>query len=102
MFTLVPGVVQMLPLLITIAAGLAGYFLARNFVRSRLRFVDAVYSPVTPLLVGAAAAIIAWPLALLPFLKVATAVVFGVGVGLGTASGARILRRGNTHQRLTP
>jgi hypothetical protein len=92
----------MLPLLITIAAGITGYLLARNFVRNRLRFVDAVYSPLTPFLAGFAAAIIAWPLALLPLLKVATAVVFGVGVGLGTASGARILRRGDGHQRLTP
>ena len=92
----------MLPLLITVAAGLAGYFLARNFVRRRLRFVDAVYSPLTPILAGLAAAMIFWPLALLPFLKVATAAVFGIGVGLGTASGARILRRGDGQQRLTP
>lgn len=92
----------MLPLLITIVAGIAGYFLARNFVRNRLRFVDAVYSPFAPLLAGVAAAIIAWPLALLPLLKAATAVVFGVGVGLGTATGARILRRGEGRQRLNP
>ncbi len=92
----------MLPLIITVVAGLAGYFLARNFVRHRLRFVDAIYSPLAPLLAGVAAAMIVWPLALLPFLKVATAAVFGIGVGLGTASGARILRRGEGHQRLTP
>jgi hypothetical protein len=92
----------MLPLLITIAAGIAGYFLARNFVRNRLRFVDAVYSPFAPLVAGVAAAIVAWPLALLPLLKVATAIVFGVGVGLGTAKGARMLRRGEGPQRLNP
>ncbi len=92
----------MLPLLITIVAGIAGYFLARNFVRSRLRFVDAVYSPFAPMLAGAAAAIIAWPLALLPLLQAATAIVFGIGVGLGTATGARILRRGDASNRLTP
>ena len=92
----------MLPLLITVVAGMAGYFLARNFVRNRLRFVDAVYSPFAPLLAGAAAAIIAWPLALLPLLQAATAIVFGIGVGLGTATGARILRRGDARNRLTP
>jgi hypothetical protein len=92
----------MLPLLITIAAGVIGYFLARNFVRGRLRFVDAVYSPFAPILAGAAAAIIASPLALLPLLKAGTAIVFGIGVGLGTATGARLLRRGDGQQRLTP
>jgi hypothetical protein len=92
----------MIPLLITIAAGIAGYFLARNFVRNRLRFVDAVYSPFAPLLAGAAAAIIAWPLALLPLLHAATAVVFGIGVGFGTATGARTLRRDKGQHQLTP
>ncbi|MGH7500039.1 MAG: hypothetical protein ACREL3_14465 [Gemmatimonadales bacterium] len=92
----------MLPLLIAIVAGIAGYFLARNFVRGRLRFVDAVYSPFAPLLAGVVAAIIVWPLALLPLLKAGTAIVFGIGVGLGTATGARTLRRGEGQQRLTP
>jgi hypothetical protein len=92
----------MIPLLITVVAGIAGYLLARNFVRSRLRFVDAIYSPFAPILAGAAAAIIVWPFALLPMLHAVTAVVFGVGVGLGTATGARILRRGNGQHQLTP
>jgi CHASE2 domain-containing sensor protein len=92
----------MIPLLIMLAAGITGYVLARNFVRRRLRFVDAVYSPFAPLLAGAVAAIIAWPLALLPLLPAATAVVFGIGVGLGTATGARTLRRGNGQHQLTP
>jgi hypothetical protein len=91
----------MIALIVTLVAGFAGYLLARNFVHHRLRFVDAVYSPFAPILAGAAAAIVAWPLALLPLLKVTTAIVFGVGVGFGTATGARILRRENQHQ-LTP
>jgi hypothetical protein len=92
----------MIPLFITLAAGVIGYFLARNFVRSRLRFVDAVYSPFAPILAGAAAAIVAWPLALLPLLHVTTAVVFGLGVGFGTATGARTLRRKDGRHQLTP
>ncbi len=92
----------MIPLLITVIAGAAGYFIARNFVRNRLRFVDAVYSPFAPLLAGALAAIIAWPLALLPLLHATTAVVFGIGVGLGTATGARMLRRGSNQHQLNP
>ena len=92
----------MIPLLITIAAGIAGYLLARTFVQKRLRCVDAVYSPFAPLLAGTVAAIIAWPLALLPLLHATTAVVFGIGVGFGTATGARALRRNNGQHRLTP
>lgn len=92
----------MLPLLITIAAGVVGYFLARNFVRGRLRFVDAIYSPFAPIVAGAVAAILASPLALLPLLKAGTAIVFGIGVGLGTATGARLLRRSDGQHRLTP
>ena len=38
----------MLQLLLTVAAGLGGYLMARNFVRNRLRFVDAVHSPLGP------------------------------------------------------
>jgi hypothetical protein len=92
----------MIPLLITLAAGLGGYFLARSFVRNRLRFVDAIYSPFAPFLAGVLAAIVAWPLALLPLLHATTAVVFGIGVGTGTAAGARALKRGDPQNRLNP
>ncbi len=93
----------MLPLLITLTAGAISFILARNFVRRRLRFVDAVHSPVAPLLAGLGAGLIAWPAALLPMVTLATAVAFGIGAGLGTLSGARALRRQDTgHRRLTP
>jgi hypothetical protein len=89
----------MLPLLLTLAAGAIGFILARNFVRRRLRFVDAVHSPFAPLVAGAAAALVAWPAVLLPLITLTTTIVFGVGVGLGTASGARALRFNPTAQR---
>lgn len=93
----------MLQLVITIAAGVLGYVLARKFVVNRLRFVDAVQSPIAPIIAGFAAAAVAWPAALLPFVTLATAVVFGIGTGAGTASGARALRHGAAgHRRLTP
>lgn len=93
----------MLQVLITLAAGLLGFVLARGFVRRRLRFVDAVHSPFAPIVAGLAAAAVALPASLLPFITLATAVVFGIGTGLGTASGSRALRQGHTgHQRLTP
>lgn len=93
----------MLQILISLAAGVFGFVLARTFVRRRLRFVDAVHSPMAPIVAGAAAAAVAWPAAILPFVTLTTAIVFGIGTGAGTASGARALRHdtGN-HRRLAP
>ena len=93
----------MLQILITLAAGYLGFILARTFVRRKLRFVDAVHSPVAPIIAGFAAAAVAWPAAILPFVTVTTAIVFGLGTGVGTASGARALRHdAGDHRRLAP
>lgn len=93
----------MLELLISLTAGAIGFILTRNFVRGRLRFVDAVRSPVAPFIAGLAAAIVAWPAALLPFVTLTTAILFGIGTGLGTASGVRALERlEGTRRRLSP
>ena len=89
-------------LLIALAAGLAGFILARNFVRRRLRFVDGIHSPIAPLIAGCVAALVAWPAVLLPLVTLATAVMFGIGTGLGTASGARAVRDGEGRRRLAP
>jgi hypothetical protein len=92
----------MLELLITLAMAAIAFTLARNFVRRRLRFVDAVYSPFAPWIAGVTAALIAWPAALLPFVTVTTAIAFGIGIGLGTASGARALRTHDAARRRLP
>jgi hypothetical protein len=93
----------MLHIVITLVAGVLGFVLSRNFVRHRLRFVDAVHSPVAPIIAGFAAAVLAWPAAVLPFVTLTTAIVFGIGTGVGTASGARALRHdAGNHRRLTP
>ena len=93
----------MLQVLITIAAGLIGFVLARNFVRRRLRFVDAVHSPFAPIVAGLAAAVVAWPAAILTFIPLTTVIVFGIATGFGTASGSRTLREAaGDHRRLTP
>jgi hypothetical protein len=92
----------MLHVLLTISAGLLGYFLARNFVRRRLRFVDAVHSPLAPIISGAVATALAWPAVMLPVVTIITAIVFGIGTGLGTASGARALKRNENLRRLAP
>ncbi len=83
-------------LAVTAVATLAGFLIARDFVRRRLRFVDAVRSPAAPWLVGLGAALVVWPVALLPIVTTATTVLFGVGTGLGTASGVKALRSGDT------
>jgi hypothetical protein len=92
----------MLQLLITLAAGLLGFFVSRNLVRRRLRFVDAIHSPVAPLVAGFAAALLAWPAVLLPLVTLGTTIVFGIGTALGTASGARAVRDVDGPRRLTP
>jgi hypothetical protein len=93
----------MLQLLITLAAGALGFAFARTFVRRRLRFVDAVHSPLAPLIAGFAAAAVTWPAAILPFVTLTTAIVFGIGIGAGTASGARALRHDvGSPRRLVP
>jgi hypothetical protein len=92
----------MLHMFITIAAGIGGFILARNFVFRRLRFVDAVQSPFAPIIAGCLAIMVASPAALLPAVTLATAIAFGIGTGLGTASGARALRHGERRQRLAP
>jgi hypothetical protein len=79
---------------ITIAAVLIGFSIARSFVKHRLRFVDAVRSPFAPWIAGLAAAVIAWPVALLPLITTTTTTLFGIGAGLGTASGVKALKRG--------
>lgn len=93
----------MLQLLITLAAGVVGFVITRGFIRRRLRFVDAIHSPVAPFVAGAIATVVAWPAAVLPFVTFATALTFGLGTALGTASGSRAVRDASTaHRRLTP
>lgn len=78
----------------TAAATLVGYFQSRRFVASRLRYVDAVQSPLAPLVAGGVATLVAVPVvALLPLVGIGTAILFGLGVGTGVASGAKEIRR---------
>ena len=72
---------------VTAAALIGGYVLSRNFVRRRLRYVDAIQKPSVPLIAGAVAAAVVLPIAALPIITVGTAVAFGVGVAGGVASG---------------
>lgn len=85
---------ELLWLGITGAASALGYLKTRQFVRSRLRFVDAAHKPATPVVTGAAAALLAAPVvALLPLVGAATAIVFGSGIGLGVHHGSKDSRK---------
>ena len=59
----------------------------------RLRFTSMVEKPYLGLAAGVTAAVVASPLAVLPLVTVATAVVFGAGVGTGAALGAKDAKR---------
>lgn len=89
--------------LVALVAGLAGYLIARRFVSRRLRFVDAVQSRLAPLVAAVTGALAILPLTALPLVTLTTAMIFGIGTGLGTASGARLVRRADLElRRLIP
>lgn len=92
MFAAMFGLVS---LIITAAAGLFMFGLAREFVRNKLRFVDAVKSPIAPWVAGLGVLMVAAPIAaILPLVTGFTAAIAGLATGLGTASGVKALKRG--------
>ena len=81
-------------ILITGVASIGGYITVKRFVQNRLRFVDGVHKRHVPALAGALATGVALPVVgLLPIIGVPTALLFGIGVGAGTAAGRRELKR---------
>ena len=80
---------------ITVVAGLTGFLMTRRFVARRLRFVDAIYSPAAPFIIAALAMLLAWPVSALPLVTATASALFGIGAGLGTISGVKVLRRAN-------
>lgn len=81
------------------AVGIAGYVGARGYVKRRLRFVEAVQSPLAPIAAGAAAFLVTSPIAILPFIGLGIPAVFGFAVGFGASRGARDIRTGNYGDR---
>jgi ribulose 1,5-bisphosphate carboxylase large subunit-like protein len=81
---------------LAIAAGssLVGYWQARQFTQNKLRYVDAVHKAAIPVAAGVGAALLATPVALLlPLIGTGTVLLFGGGVAMGVAAGARDIRR---------
>ncbi len=83
-----------LGLLISGGLAIGGYIKTRQFVRQRLRFVEAAHKPFAPLVAGAitwiAASAVAGPLPLVGWI---TALGVGAGVGLGVKHGAQDSKR---------
>lgn len=79
----------MLGLLLAAGALAGGFALTRDFVRRRLRFVDAMKAPAAPVVAGLVATAAVLPVAALPLITMGTAVAFGVGVAGGVASGRK-------------
>ncbi len=64
-----------------------GFSWTRNFVRTRLRFVEAAHSRPAPWVVGVGAVVLAAPVVwLLPIVGGGTAIALGLGAGLGVKS----------------
>jgi uncharacterized membrane-anchored protein len=82
-----------LSLVITVVAMGGGYLMTRDFVRRRLRFVDAVQAPWWPFAVAAIVAVVAWPFALLPLVTKTTAALTAIAAGFGASSGAKDVKR---------
>ena len=83
-----------LGMIITAIVTVAGFVISQRFVENRLRYVDAVQRPYAPLVAGAVAGLIALPIVgPLPLVGVGTAVLFGISVFAGVASGAREIRK---------
>lgn len=76
-----------LGLILAGTALVGGYTVTKNFVRRRLRYVDAVKKPAAPLVAGAVAAVALLPATILPAIGVGTMLALGIGVAGGVASG---------------
>ncbi len=70
---------------------------ARRFVRSRLRYVDAVQKAIVPWAAGGAAFLLgALLVPMLPIVGIGTAITAALAVGSGVAAGARDIRKGTS------
>jgi hypothetical protein len=90
------GIWSLLQLGLALVTGIAAFSLTREFVRRRLRFVDAVRHPAVPWVVGGTVILLAAPIAaILPLVTIMTAAVAGLATGMGTASGVKAIGRGD-------
>lgn len=92
----------LLALGVALVASWFGYGTARRFVRERLRYVDAALSPMAAIVAGIGGAVLGMlvvtPLGWIPIVGKlvggGTALVFGIGTGLGARAGAVDVKQG--------
>lgn len=95
MFHFLAGLFSLIGLAVTVAGGIFAFGLTREYVRNRLRYVDAVRHPLAPWVAGFVATVILLPIvAILPLVGAGTAILVGGAAGLGTSSGVKALKRG--------
>jgi len=87
------GIDTLLWLGVSGGAALFSYMKSRQFVRSRLRFVDAIQNPAVPLVAGIGTAVVASALSFLPIITVTTGLLVGLAVGAGVLHGSRDVKR---------
>jgi len=86
--------IELIGMIAAWSAAYLGYSKSREFVRTRLRYVDAVHRASAPLKAGGAATLIALPVvALLPGVGVPSAMLLGIAVGIGVSAGSKDIRR---------
>ncbi len=77
------------------AAAYGGYRMMKKFFVRKLRFVPKARSKMAPVVIGAGAALLAWPLTVLPLIGMGTAAAFGAGVAGGMISGDKEVGKTN-------
>lgn len=96
--SLFSSIFSLVGLVITVGAAVFAFGAARAYVRDRLRFVDAVRHPIAPWIVAILATLVMAPVVLvLSVVHLAVggmALIVGAATGLGTASGVKLLERG--------
>lgn len=86
--------IELMALLAAGSAAVLGFSKTRDFVRTRLRFVEAVHKSSAPLKAGALATLVAAPAVwVIPVIGAGTALAFGISVAAGVAAGRRDIRR---------
>jgi hypothetical protein len=87
-------VFELIAFALSSAAVIIGFTQAKDFVRKRLRYVDAAHSPIAPVVAGLGALVVAAPIVwLLPLVGYGTAIAFGLSVGFGVAAGNKDIHR---------
>jgi hypothetical protein len=85
---------DLIGLLLTGGVVVAGYRSSRDFVRRRLRFVDAVQERKAPVVAGSIATLVAAPVVwILPLVGTGTALLFGASIAMGVRRGAKDIRQ---------